>query len=401
MPINFEQVQKTVTGWAYHPEINYLAEACALDLATILLLFKSSLLVGAICFVYIRWHGDHIEGLGILAASFILQAAASTIAGRVEAGTLSGLFWVVASFTIGLTGYAMLWVGLKELTTGERTKKLGIYLLPPAILTVAILFVGDAENNTVRASAFNFSAGIYLLACAAMVFLDMRRERLSAKIPLSLALALGALLCLAIVLGINGVLISPDVLDLVFFLLIVLFFIICLFIIIMVKERTEADLHRLIATDELTGLPNRRHFFNGLPAQPRAGDAFILLDVDHFKRVNDTLGHATGDKVLRKVAEAIAGGLPSHAIYGRLGGEEFGVFLPGSGHDAALAIAEFIRERIESHEEAVTTISAGVAVATPTCGITDVMSAADAALYKAKQNGRNRVWLHAEALATA
>lgn len=379
----------------------YFSEAPLLDLATILLLFKSSLLVGALCFLYIRWRGEHTEGLGILATSFLLQAGASTIAGRVEAGVLSGPFWVMMSFTVGLVGYVLLWTGVKELATGSSTHRWGVSLLPPALLTVAILITDDMSDNAVRASIFNLVAGLYLLACALTVLLDMRREKLPAKIPLSLTLGAGAVLCFAIVLGINGLLLSAGALDIVFFLLIVLFFAICLFIIIMVKERTEADLHRLIATDELTGLPNRRHFFNGLPAQPRAGDAFILLDVDHFKRVNDTLGHATGDKVLRKVAEAIAGGLPAHAIYGRLGGEEFGVFLPGSGHDAALAIAEFIRERIESHEEAVTTISAGVAVATPICGITDVMSAADAALYKAKQNGRNRVWLHAEALATA
>jgi diguanylate cyclase (GGDEF)-like protein len=104
-----------------------------------------------------------------------------------------------------------------------------------------------------------------------------------------------------------------------------------------------------------------------------------------------------GDIVLRKVAEAIADGLPSQAIYGRLGGEEFGVFLPRSSRDAAFKIAEFIRKRIETHDEAVTTISAGVAVAKEVSAIAEVMSAADAALYKAKQNGRNRVWLHAEA----
>lgn len=368
-----------------------------MDLATILLLFKSSLLVGAICFLYIRWHGDHSEGLGVLAVSFFLQAGASTIAGMVEAGTLNGETWTLINFLLGLVGYALLWIGLKALTTGVSTGAMDVSLLAPALIVLGLMIAGQAQDNVVRASIFNFAAGAYLLASAIMVMLDLRRERLSAKIPLSLALGAGALLCFAIVLGINGVLISPNLLDIVFFLLIVLFFIICLFIIIMVKERTEAELHRLIATDELTGLPNRRHFFSGLPSQPSPGDAFILLDIDHFKRVNDTLGHATGDKVLRKVAEAIAGGLPSHAIYGRLGGEEFGVFLPGSGHGAALAIAEFIRERIESHEEAMTTVSAGVAVASPTCGISDVMSAADAALYKAKQNGRNCVWLHAEA----
>jgi diguanylate cyclase (GGDEF)-like protein len=367
-----------------------------LDLATILLLFKSSLLVGAICFLYVRWHGDHIEGLGVLAASFFLQAAATTMAGMVEAGTLIGTFWIVLMTAMGLAGYALLWIGLKELTTGAKTTRLWLAMLPPFILTVVILLTDSVDDNRIRASVFNFSAGFYLFVCAMMVFLDMRREKLGAKIPLSMALGMGAFLCFAIVLGINGLLISPDALNIVFFLLIVLFFIICLFIIIMVKERTEADLHRLIATDELTGLPNRRHFFSGLPAEPRPGDAFILLDIDHFKRVNDTLGHATGDKVLRKVAEMIASDLPSHAIYGRLGGEEFGVFLPGSGNDAALAIAELIRKRIENHQDAITTISAGVAVARSTSVISEVMSAADAALYKAKQNGRNRVWLHAE-----
>ncbi|MBB1250061.1 sensor domain-containing diguanylate cyclase [Rhizobium sp. G21] len=368
-----------------------------MDLATILLLFKSSLLVGALCFLYVRGHGDHVQGLGVLATSFLLQAAATTLAGLVEAHDVVGAGWTLASFAFGLLGYALMWIGLKTLTTGAGANPLSLAFVPPVLLSIGIWASGHVQDNAIRASVFNLCATCYLLACAGMVFHDLRRERLSAKIPLSLALGFGALLCLAIVLGINGLVLSPAVLDVVFFLLIVLFFIICLFIIIMVKERTEADLHRLIATDELTGLPNRRHFFNGLPQQPNTGDAFILLDIDHFKRVNDTMGHAAGDEVLRKVAAAISGGLPSHAIYGRLGGEEFGVFLPGSGHDAALALAELIRKRIESHDGVVTTISAGVAIARTANGISDVMSAADAALYKAKQNGRNRVWLHAEA----
>src|SRR6476660_3445009 len=102
------------------------------------------------------------------------------------------------------------------------------------------------------------------------------------------------------------------------------------------------DLMQLASLDPLTGIANRRSFFEraerALSNRPEASPvAAIMLDIDHFKRINDLYGHAVGDRAIREVASVIAG---SGEIVGRLGGEEFALFLPGRGFSGALEVAE-------------------------------------------------------------
>ena len=128
--------------------------------------------------------------------------------------------------------------------------------------------------------------------------------------------------------------------------------------------------------------------------------ALALLDIDHFKAVNDTYGHLVGDKVLRAVADALTAQLRSYDRAGRFGGEEFVLLLPQTGQADAHGIAERLRRHVEdmavpidnseSPEYVRLTISIGVSSTEgATCGLTDLLAAADAALYYAKQNGRN------------
>jgi diguanylate cyclase (GGDEF)-like protein len=126
-----------------------------------------------------------------------------------------------------------------------------------------------------------------------------------------------------------------------------------------------------------------------------------LIDIDHFKAVNDTHGHLVGDTVLRAVTDAISEHLRSYDRAGRFGGEEFVVLLPHAGEVDAINIAERLRRRVEAlaipvaedkpGEHVRLTISVGVASLTEhTRELTDLMAAADAAMYIAKQTGRNR-----------
>lgn len=171
------------------------------------------------------------------------------------------------------------------------------------------------------------------------------------------------------------------------------------------RKNYERELERRAQTDVLTGLNNRRHFYElaeqELARAKRYGKplAALMLDVDHFKRFNDTYGHHVGDAVLRKLGEVGTGTLREIDITGRFGGEEFVVLLPETSMEQALEAAERLRLAvagasvpIESGEILRFTVSLGVASLTAADGDIDAMlKRADAALYEAKKSGRNRV----------
>lgn len=173
-----------------------------------------------------------------------------------------------------------------------------------------------------------------------------------------------------------------------------------------ITERTlmEEELLRLATTDPLTELANRRRLLeqveDELARVKRYGNAaaMLMLDIDHFKRVNDTYGHAVGDKVLRHFAGLAAQHLRQNDLLGRLGGEEFALLLPGTDLEGAALSAERLRQFVATHPcvtDELTipiTVSIGVAEFSPADQDGDgLMARADEALYRAKQGGRNRV----------
>lgn len=165
------------------------------------------------------------------------------------------------------------------------------------------------------------------------------------------------------------------------------------------ERRLRGQLTALATTDLLTGLPNRRDFLARARAATEGGKAgaLLVLDADHFKRVNDTLGHAAGDACLQAIADHLRACLRPGDLVGRLGGEEFAIFLPG----AARADAEAVGRRL-CHEAAAAgaderrgvTLSAGAALGERGLPLDRLMARADAALYEAKATGRARlvVW---------
>ncbi|MFC7410200.1 sensor domain-containing diguanylate cyclase [Hydrogenophaga atypica] len=165
--------------------------------------------------------------------------------------------------------------------------------------------------------------------------------------------------------------------------------------------RSNAELERLARHDPLTGLPNRRACDERLALEfermRRTGVAYVVLvlDVDHFKLVNDSHGHAAGDAVLRHVADVLRRQLRSTDFVGRSGGEEFLVLLPQTPPDEALRVAQKLRHAVDiSCPPAAdhVTLSIGLSEAQPEHNSSDgAVRAADHQLYRAKQNGRNRV----------
>jgi diguanylate cyclase (GGDEF)-like protein/PAS domain S-box-containing protein len=171
-------------------------------------------------------------------------------------------------------------------------------------------------------------------------------------------------------------------------------------------EEQKAELHRLSNTDPLTGVFNRRHFLERahqemalMTRHPTHAVSVLMMDLDHFKRINDTRGHAAGDEVLRAFTAICGETLRETDVLGRLGGEEFGVLLSGTDLDLARVAAERLRARTETlriaagaGEEIGLTVSIGVAKVTdPRQPFETVLSRADDALYQSKLAGRNRV----------
>jgi two-component system, cell cycle response regulator len=167
------------------------------------------------------------------------------------------------------------------------------------------------------------------------------------------------------------------------------------------RER-NADLDRLSRTDALTRLYNRRHLEEELARCHKDANrhhdplAVLLLDIDHFKHVNDTYGHPAGDVVLCTFAQCLRDQLRGGDIAGRWGGEEFLVILPRTDLDGATQVAERIRRAIEASTATAdgqgirVTVSGGCALG-PGGSVDELISAVDAQLYAAKDAGRNRI----------
>ncbi|MGH2795060.1 MAG: GGDEF domain-containing protein [Actinomycetota bacterium] len=163
--------------------------------------------------------------------------------------------------------------------------------------------------------------------------------------------------------------------------------------------RLLRELQHLASTDPLTGLGSRRHFYELAEREfylaRRSGRplAAMMIDIDHFKAINDSHGHAAGDSVLQSVARQCMAGLRAGDLIGRYGGDEIVVLLPDATLDAALATAGRIREQdlvVETPVGAVrATLSMGVASAGDVSDLAELLSRADLALYEAKQAGRN------------
>ncbi len=165
------------------------------------------------------------------------------------------------------------------------------------------------------------------------------------------------------------------------------------------------DAKREAQTDALTSLANRRAFDDRLrnmaaeattSGQPMA---LVMLDIDHFKKVNDSFGHPVGDAVLRRTAGTVAGALKAPAMAARFGGEEFAVLLPATAFAEALDMAESLRRAVSAQTFALRstgtklgeiTVSLGLAMHRPGEELSALLERADAALYRAKQEGRNR-----------
>lgn len=180
--------------------------------------------------------------------------------------------------------------------------------------------------------------------------------------------------------------------------------------ILLVKERAEQAMQQLAMTDGLTGLLNRRAFMERAgqamanARRHRQSFALLMLDIDHFKRINDTHGHAAGDAALVQVCDLVRERLRNQDAFGRYGGEEFCILLPETDEEGAFVLAEALRQsiaetplRLADTQQSIT-VSIGISVCHAKCAdctdeVDRILNEADRALYLSKKQGRNRTVL--------
>ncbi|UWU69747.1 diguanylate cyclase [Bradyrhizobium sp. NC92] len=294
---------------------------------------------------------------------------------------------------------------------GRRTSPL-LLLAGAAMWIVTCQIPALYESATARLIIVSVAMGSYSLGCAYVLWTG-RAEPLLSRWPLIVLTALGgALFLVRIPLHVAHPLAAAPVTRFEtlqsFWFAIVSAFTLLYFIAInylflaLTKERSELAHKRASMTDALTGLANRRAFLESgeqsLKSPANGTIAFLLFDLDLFKAINDTHGHATGDRVLRLFAQTLSANLPRGGVAGRLGGEEFAAIVSGPDRQAAIAVAERVREsfaavaRVVDDVVIAATVSVGLAHAdSAPGGIEALCERADKALYTAKSLGRNRV----------
>jgi diguanylate cyclase (GGDEF)-like protein len=368
-----------------------------LDLATVLVLHPSSLVMGAICFLYLKWRAPHHLGLGKMAMAFLLLAAGSVLAGAGERNSIPHGVWTYVSFVLGLFAYTLFWIGLGNLVQEKPAGRWWWWLALPVTLAIIAGITNFHTVNIYRGCVFLSVMAGSTLAGAWLVMADPLREKLTSRYALAAVLLVKALLGLLTIASLA----LPDVIALapavLFTFLILCQFTIAMFVLLLVQERVERRLILLSETDALTKIHNRRWFYGRMPAHVRSGDAFLAIDIDHFKSVNDRHGHAVGDIVLAAAAQKMAEKVPDNALFARMGGEEFGLFIPATAGLPPVLVGECVRSAVEmlaiDHDGGTLPVTVSIGVSQSVAGgpAASLIRAADEALYAAKRTGRNRV----------
>lgn len=368
-----------------------------LDLPTILLLYKTALVAGALSIFHVSRHSCRPQGLKPLAAAYLLLAVGAELAGQGEYSMLPLWFWSHTSLLLGALGYTLYWAGARALS-GRRRVLPAVLILVPGGWLVLGLITEFPLDNLLRAGAFHLTAAVSLTAAAWEVWHDRRTESLPSR-PLLAGLLLTSAGTFALqLLYIATHTASPQGFALAFSVQMFCHFGVALMVSSLSNERAEVRLEKVAQTDTLTGVGNRRWAMSMLPARLPVGSAIAQLDLDHFKHINDRFGHAAGDRVLVATADALRHQLRDSDLLARMGGEEFLVYLPDASANAASAIAQRLCGAVqqirlsELGEDIPITVSIGLACVTSPSGTwADWLAAADRALYDAKRAGRNRV----------
>lgn len=314
--------------------------------------------------------------------------------------------WALGAFATVLCGMVMLTVGIGEMYRRRIDARIVALFVSTALFLAYVIY--DLPRGTpLQAILYQSPFAIVVLAGALIVILAPERTAMDRFLGLLLlvtgihffakagmAVAFGSGATAQDYVHTNYALISQSM-TAVLMVAVGLSLLAKLVLEIIAVQRTESEI------DILSGLSNRRGFDRRVQAlfrdDPNGTHAIVLCDLDHFKQINDTFGHHVGDAVIQAFGERLRLSAPPGSAVGRLGGEEFALFLPRTEVDAAVQLAQRLRLETMSLRDLPpainVTASFGVTSVSSELGLTEAFRHADQALYKAKNSGRNRVKL--------
>ena len=377
-----------------------------LNLSTLLITSTSALTVGA-CLLLVSWlQNPTMRALALWAAAFAFGAlGVALIAAQ---GKIPDFWSILIANAILAAAYGIMWTGVRNFE--GRPTSVPLMLAGTMVWLIACQFEAFYGSQMARTTLTSTIFVAYSVLSAVEIWRG-RDEKLNSRWPIIVVL-LGNVLFFLIripLLGSRPSQVHAVEIDVALFSFIIfetIFYAFCLAYMFggMARERIANRYMQASLTDPLTGIANRRDFLERCDALlgrsnfEQSSSVLLLIDIDNFKSVNDAYGHHVGDQVLLEFSRVVASVLRPNDIFGRVGGEEFGCFIPRASLRDGRDIAERIRAKSEAAllqvaEDTVSvTVSVGIALsAGPHQDFTALMRAADLALYRAKANGRNRV----------
>ncbi len=359
---------------------------------------------GIVQFVSSRQNRDE-PGLLYWGAANLTAAVGALVLGL---SAVSPLPYVVnLGFAAILCAYMLNWAGMRLFC--RRPAPVAV-IIAPALLWLALNQIPLLQVPEWRLALSAAMGAACTLATAATLW-SFRGEDLFARKPLAVWLFVhAALLAVRVPIALTlpaqdgATLFASEAVTFGMFGALIHVVLISFLQISLTKGRADNRYRHAAETDMLTGIPNRRAFFEraepmiAAAVQERRPASVLVIDIDRFKAINDSLGHAGGDAVITAVADAIRQHLRPGDIFGRLGGEEFGCVLPDTPLPEATAFAENLRARIAAVDPqfggGAVKVSASIGLAvsgTGACTFGKLLAEADAGLYQAKRSGRDRV----------
>lgn len=354
-----------------------------------------------------------VQNSGIMAVAWwgsahLLRAASVVLFGMY--GSVSDLISIDLANAVLFTAFAVTWTGARVFD-GRKPSPLGLFGGAALWLLVCRMpLITESIDARVLISSGIITSYTWLTAYE---FWRGRSEPLVSRWPaIFMLFAHGALFLLRTPLStvlpwsVNAQVFESVWMTVLSFEALLFTIAIAFILLAMAKERTELRHKTAALVDSLTGIANRRAFMEGgaLIARRHGHNskpaAVLLIDLDHFKQINDTYGHALGDRVLQVFADTASASVNSSDLVGRLGGEEFAALLCDCDKHKALQVAEAIRQNFATQAAEVdgrpvkATVSVGVTVCEQgPLDVSGMLAQADQALYHAKERGRNRVEL--------
>jgi diguanylate cyclase (GGDEF)-like protein len=355
------------------------------------------------CLLLLSWlQHRSVTALALWGIAFLIAAVATAL--LAARGFIPDIWSIVIANALLAAAYGTMWWGVRSFE-GRRTRL--IFVLTGALIWLCACSFPLFYATPVARAVLMAAIGVAYTLLAVFELWRSRNEKLASRWPimgLLVAHAAAIPVRIPLVASRTGTSFHVDLLTFVVFES--LFLSICGAFLFgsIVKERFLVWYRQASLIDPLTGVANRRAFFEqgnklierGVWARTPA--ALLLFDLDAFKSINDRFGHATGDAVLTAFCRVAASQLRPADLLARMGGEEFACLLPGLCHQEAIWVADRVREAFEGTAHATTsgsltvTVSVGVASSDErACDLALLLAEADRALYRAKENGRNRV----------